>query len=427
MNKKIKWLGQKKYLCGTLNQKPNPMNLRSIFGAAVTTSLIFSSCNKEQTAICPDHGAGNGTETNAIQNGAIIEGQYIVVFKENSALNSKININASYSERTAITRAYCEELLTEKNIAPTISYTYGKVIHGFAAALTKAEAETLSRDPRIAYIEPDKYVVLGGKPGGSTPPPAQETPWGITRVGSADGTGKTAWIIDTGVDLTHPDLNVDASRSKTFVTTGPDSKSANDGNGHGSHVAGTIAAKNNTIGVVGVAYNAKVVAVKVLNSQGSGSNSSVIAGVDYVGATATAGDVANMSLGGGISAALDNAVLNASNKGIRFAVAAGNSSADANNSSPARVNGANIFTVSAMSTGDAWASFSNYGNPPVDFCEPGVNIKSCWKGGGYNTISGTSMATPHLAGILLITNGAPAINGYVINDPDGTSDPIGHL
>lgn len=400
------------------------MNKTILFGAAFTGSLIIASCHKEND-ICINH--GYKTDGNEIQNGMAIPGKYIVVFNETAGLNSRLEGNLSYSGRAAIMASFCEEFLIQKNISPVISHTYGKVIRGFAASLTAGEAAQLANDPRVAFIEQDKYVILGGKPGGGTPPPAQETPWGITRVGSADGTGKTAWIIDTGVDLTHPDLNVDAARSKTFITTGPDSKNANDGNGHGSHVAGTIAAKNNTIGVVGVAYNAKVVAVKVLNSQGSGSNSSVIAGVDYVGANAAAGDVANMSLGGGVSTALDNAVLNASNKGIRFAIAAGNSGANANNSSPARINGSNIFTVSAMNTGDAWASFSNYGNPPVDFCEPGVNIKSCWKGGSYNTISGTSMATPHLAGILLITNGVPAMNGYVIGDPDGTSDPIGHL
>ncbi|TAL62712.1 MAG: S8 family peptidase, partial [Bacteroidetes bacterium] len=271
-----------------------------LFGAAISATVIFNSCNKDQVKICPDYNAGG--EASADQNGAVIEGKYIVVFNENIDLNLRLNASVSYSERTAVMRSFCEDFLSEKNITPAISYTYGKVIHGFAASLTIENVKSLASDSRIAYIEQDKLVVLGGKPGGGTPPPpAQETPWGITRVGSADGTGKTAWIIDTGIDFTHPDLNVDAARSKTFITTGPDSKNAKDGNGHGSHVAGTIAAINNSIGVVGVAFNATVVAVKVLNSQGSGSNSGVIAGVDYVGATAVAGDVANMSLGGGVS------------------------------------------------------------------------------------------------------------------------------
>ena len=129
------------------------------------------------------------------------------------------------------------------------------------------------------------------------------------------------------------------------------------------------------------------------------------------------GDVANMSLGGGVSAALDTAVVNAAAGGVRFALAAGNESDNANNHSPARANGPNVYTVSAFAVGDKWASYSNYGNPPIDYAEPGSAIKSTWLNGGYNTISGTSMATPHLAGILLA--GAVRNGGAVSGDPDG--------
>jgi subtilisin family serine protease len=199
-------------------------------------------------------------------------------------------------------------------------------------------------------------------------------------------------------------------------------RDANDQNGHGTHVAGTIAAKDNTIGVIGVAPGATVVPVRVLDRRGSGSTSGVIAGVDYVGANGKPGDVANMSLGGGISATLDQAVIDAAKGGVRFALAAGNESDDADNHSPARAEGANIFTVSAIDINDKFASFSNYGNH-VDWAEPGVSIKSTWLSGGYNTISGTSMATPHLAGLLLA--GAVKVGGYAQNDPDGKPDPIG--
>src|SRR5690606_17655679 len=119
--------------------------------------------------------------------------------------------------------------------------------------------------------------------------------------------------------------------------------------------------------------------------------------------------------------AVDDAIIAAS-KNVKFVLAAGNESANANNSSPARVNGAHIYTISAMTSSDSWASFSNYGNPPVDYAAPGVSIKSTWKNGGYNIISGTSMASPHAAGVLLL--GAARTDGTVKNDPDGNPDPI---
>jgi subtilisin family serine protease len=187
-------------------------------------------------------------------------------------------------------------------------------------------------------------------------------------------------------------------------------------------VAGTIAALNNNIGVIGVAPGATVIPIKVLDSRGSGSYSGVIAGVDHVAAYGSAGDVANMSLGGPTSDALDSAILSAAENGIIFALAAGNESSDANTSSPARVNGANIVTISAMDSNDNFASFSNYGNPPVDYAAPGVAVNSTWKDGGYNSISGTSMASPHAAGVLLL--GPASTDGTVNGDPDGTADPI---
>jgi subtilisin family serine protease len=188
-------------------------------------------------------------------------------------------------------------------------------------------------------------------------------------------------------------------------------------------VAGIIGAKNNSIGVIGVSPGATLVAVRVLNNAGSGTTSGVIAGVDYVAGAGQSGDVANMSLGGGPSQALDDAVVAAAATGVKFTLAAGNESDDANNHSPARANGPNVYTVSAFSQGDLWACFSNFGNPPVVYGEPGVSIKSTYKGGGYATLSGTSMAAPHLAGILLTT--APKSGGTVKGDPDGNPDTIG--
>jgi subtilisin family serine protease len=229
--------------------------------------------------------------------------------------------------------------------------------------------------------------------------------------------------------LDHPDLNVDVDRSAVFLSKGPGSGTPDDGNGHGSHVAGTIGALDNDIDVVGVAAGASVVAVKVLDDRGSGSYSGVIDGVDYVAANGSSGDVANMSLGGPTSDALDSAVRNAADQGIYFSLAAGNSSEDANNSSPARVEYTNVWTVSASDDTDTFASFSNFSgptDPPIEFAAPGVSVLSTWKDGGTNTISGTSMAAPHVAGVLLLTGGSPTSDGTVSNDPDGDPDPIAH-
>jgi hypothetical protein len=192
-------------------------------------------------------------------------------------------------------------------------------------------------------------------------------------------------------------------------------------------VAGTIAAIDNDVQVVGVAAGATVVGVKVLDDKGSGTYSDIISGVDYVAANAAAGDVANMSLGGGTSQALDDAVKNAADQGIYFAIAAGNSGTDAGTTSPARVEYNNVFTVSAFDDTDTFASFSNYGNPPIEYGAPGVDIKSTYVGGGTATLNGTSMASPHVAGILLVTGGSPATDGTVSGDPDGTADPIATL
>lgn len=309
-----------------------------------------------------------------------------------------------------------------------LGHVYSVAIRGFQANASAQGIERMkAANPNIAFCEQDQVVTAGpvraeAKPGGGgTTQPAQQTPWGITRVnGGGAGTFATAWVIDSGIDLTHPDLNVDVARSRSFLggTT-----TAADQNGHGTHVAGTIAARDNAIGVIGVAPGAPVVAVRVLDRRGSGSTSGVIAGIDYVAANGRPGDVANMSLGGGVSTALDTAVVNAAAGGVRFALAAGNESDNAVNHSPARANGPNVFTISAFAAGDTFASFSNFGNPPVDYAEPGVSIKSTWLSGGYNTISGTSMATPHFAGLLL--QGAIRSGGFVAGDPDGNPDVIG--
>ncbi|MGV3586221.1 MAG: S8 family serine peptidase [Adhaeribacter sp.] len=411
-----------------------------IIGAS---SGLFVACSDKATdTVAPTENLNATNEARAEQG---ITGQYIVVLKEEDA-SLGFTPGTTYEERTGKVKNYGQALLKRKGIgSEKIKVAYGKAIKGFAGAFTPAEAALLRKDERVAYVEQDQIISLGKplkSPKGPkptepaptpeptpepTPDPVNSTqviPYGINRVGYGDGTGKTAWVIDSGIDLDHPDLNVDVTRSRSFVSG---SYSADDANGHGTHVAGTIAAKNNTYGVVGVAANASVVAVRVLDASGNGTASGVIAGIDYVAANGKSGDVANMSLGGSAMQAIDDAVLRASNAGILFAIAAGNSGSNAAYSSPARVNGANIFTVSAMDSYNNWASFSNYGNPPVDYCMPGVYINSTWLNGSYNTISGTSMATPHMAGVLLLKGKSFTILGYVNNDPDGQKDPIAHL
>ncbi len=384
---------------------------KSLLAASLVAIMV--SCN--QTDVI-DNQAEIMTVENATAGSKIIPGKYIVVLKgspETKGMPSRV-------------REKVVALLTVNGAnATAIEHIYSTALTGFSAFLSPAQVQKLQASGDVDYIEQDFEITISqrGKPGGGTTQPAQELPWGIIAIGGAgDGTGKTAWIIDTGIDLSHPDLNVDATRGFSAFTSGKDA-GFDDGNGHGTHVAGTVAAINNTIGVVGVAAGAKVVPVKVLSARGSGSNSGVIAGVDWVAANGQLGDAANMSLGGGISTALDQAVLNASIvSGVKFALAAGNETDNANNHSPARVNGLNIFTVSAHNFSNVFASFSNFGNPPIDICAPGVSIKSTWMGDGYNTISGTSMATPHVCGILLLGN--LNTRGTVSGDPDGNPDGL---
>ena len=363
-----------------------------------------------------------------------IEDQYIVVFKDKDAQGKALGADISKLKQVR------SKMFTDYNITKeSVVGEYNVALKGFAAILSDGQLADLKKDDRVDYIEEDQMFTLappcgtpngdpcdgdGGNGGGTG---GQVTPWGIDRVGGATASNGTAWVIDSWVDLDHPDLNVDESRSATFITKGKDSKSADDGNGHGTHVAGTIAALDNDIGVVGVAAGASVVGVKVLDSRGSGSYSGVINGIDYVAQNASPGDVANMSLGGGTSDAVDDAVRNAADQGVYFAVAAGNDGDDANNYSPARVEFNNVWTISATDVNDVFASFSNYSgptDPPVEYAAPGVDILSTWNDGGTNTISGTSMASPHAAGVLLVTGGNPTSNGSASNDPDGDPDPI---
>jgi subtilisin family serine protease len=308
-------------------------------------------------------------------------------------------------------------------------HVYKNSIKGMAVNMSCAKAQLMFGDNAdVMRFTPDgKVYASKGKPGGGGGSNSQTTPWSVSRVGGpVHGSGYTAWVIDTGIDLDHADLNVDASNGFSAFTSGRDA-GMDDKNGHGTHVAGTIAALDNNIDVVGVAAGATVVPVKVLNSRGSGSWSGVLAGIDHVGATASSGDCANMSLGGGFNQELNDAVEGAAqSSGAFFVVAAGNESQDANNVSPASASGPRVFTISATDSNDRFASFSNYGSP-VDYAAPGVSILSTKMGGGTTTMSGTSMASPAACAVIMMTNGNPSTDGNAINDPDGNADRIIHL
>ncbi len=271
-------------------------------------------------------------------------------------------------------------------------HVYKNALNGFAGPLGVALASALAEDPRVKNVEPDGEVRAIG----------ETLPWGVDRVDAdlsstkaGDGSGSVnigIAVIDTGIDKAHPDLNIVGGVNYS----GGNSSNWTDGNGHGTHVSGTAAAKDTGSGVVGVAPGAKLWSVRVLGPSGSGSISGVIAGVNWVAARSADIAVANMSLGGGISPSLDGAVKNAIGAGVTFCVAAGNSNADANSSSPARVPEA--ITVAASDSNNNFASFSNWNLGVVDLIAPGVSILSTYKGGKYATMSGTSMASPHCAG-----------------------------
>jgi subtilisin family serine protease len=337
------------------------------------------------------------------QAGDIIPDRYIVLFQK----NEKDPVGLA----RALSNAHRGQLL----------FTYNRVIKGFAANLPAQAVEALQRNPNVLLIEPDRVVGLVTTQTNAT--------WGLDRVDQRDlplsttydytptGSGVRAYIIDTGIRTTHSEFGGRASVG--FDALGG---SGQDCNGHGTHVAGTVAGS-----VYGVAKSALPIAVRVLDCNGSGSTSGVIAGVDWVSANHIKPAVANMSLGGGASTALDNAVRNAIAAGVTFSIAAGNSNANACNTSPARV--AEGLTVGASTQSDARASFSNFGSC-LDIFAPGASITSAWSTSNTatNTISGTSMAAPHVAGVsALFLQGNPTASPATVGNALVTSATTGRL
>jgi subtilisin family serine protease len=323
--------------------------------------------------------------------------------------------------------AQMEEFL---NLAPDCRYQSS--LKGFACRMTEAQLQRVQSHPAIAFIERDilvqtmqygKTIIVDSplQKGANS----QQRPWGIDRIGCARERNRymvtpevDVFIVDTGIDYQHPDLNVVSHR--TFVTTAQEkNRGGMDFNGHGTHVAGIIGARDNDVGVIGVCPGARLHAVKVLDSSGSGYLSWIVAGLDYIGQIKTKSPtkrmVVNLSLGAPTSSvtSMDMAIQRLLQKGITCIIAAGNDAASASSTSPAHVSEA--VTVGAYDSTNAWSSYSNYGSY-VDIVAPGTDVLSTYPKRRYATMSGTSMACPHVTGaVARFLSDAPANPASVRN------------
>ena len=311
-----------------------------------------------------------------------IAGRYIVVFKD--------SVGNPGAEAANIMRG----------LNGLIHHTYASALKGFAVSLPDTSLQGIRNNPLVESVEQDQTVSLN-----QVVSPEYQATWGLDRIDQADrpldsvyhfnqtGTGVNAFIIDTGIRADHVEFT---GRLKPGYSAISDTNGTNDCNGHGTHVAGTVGGTT-----WGVAKAVSLIPVRVLDCNGSGTTSGVIAGIDWAANSTLRPAAANLSLGGGFSTALNAAVAGAVGKGITMVVAAGNSSADACNSSPASEPSA--ITVGATTSSDAMASYSNYGTC-VKIFAPGSSITSAWNTSATanNTISGTSMATPHVTGAAVL-------------------------
>ncbi|MEV7426750.1 S8 family peptidase [Streptomyces sp. NPDC091212] len=356
--------------------RDNSLSSRRRFATAIAAAAAVALLGTG--AALPAHAAPAEGKILHAGSPTAVEGSYIVTLKE----------AAGFSAASATGKGLVSEY------GGKVARTFDGALNGYAAKLSETQAKRLAADPAVALVEQDQKVQVDAT--------QTSAPWGLDRIDQAAlplngtytypdtaGSGVTAYVIDTGVRITHTQISGRASYGYNAITG---STSANDDQGHGTHVATTIAGST-----YGVAKSAKVVAVKVLDSSGSGTTAGVITGINWVTNNAVKPAVANLSLGGGASTTLDTAVSNSIASGVTYAVAAGNDGALASSYSPARV--ATAITVGATTSTDAKASYSNYGSA-VNIFAPGSSIVA-----GYNTsdtatatLSGTSMATPHVAG-----------------------------
>jgi len=316
-----------------------------------------------------------------------------------------------------------ETTVARKTGKGKLKHVYKHGLKGFSVEMSAKEARKLADETvGVAYVVPNSYVEIAGRmsvKGQKASSGTQTVPYGVTRVNGGQYKGNNmAWVVDTGVDSRHEDLRVHKGKSTSIIDN---SRGLTDGQGHGTHVAGIIGARDNGVGVVGVAPGVTIASVKVLNDDGKGTVDNIIAGLDYAASRAKSGDVINLSLGGGYNKALNDAVLRAS-ESATVIVAAGNYRGVATNYSPASAEGPNVMTISAIDADDVFNQSSNYGNPPIDCAAPGVDVLSTLPGNRYGSFTGTSMAAPHVAGMVL--KGNVAIDGAAAYDPDGRPDPI---
>lgn len=381
--------------------------------ATLLTAVLCAVC---LTVAANDSVSAQERNKKFVRSSRKIQNRYIVVLQD--------SVNGDF-DASSFSTAAANDL--RARYGGKVDQVFRRALRGYTAEMSEAEAEAISQDPRVKFVEEDSIVYANATQTGAT--------WGLDRIDQRDrptngnyvynatGNNVNAYIVDTGIRTSHNEFG---GRAVAGFDAVGDGQNAQDCNGHGTHVAGTVGGAT-----YGVAKNARLYAVRVLGCDGSGSNSGVIAGVDWVANNHVKPAVANMSLGGGASSALDNAVQNAISAGVTFVVAAGNDNANACNYSPARA--ANAITVGSTTSSDARSSFSNFGSC-VDIFAPGSSITSAWytSNSATSTISGTSMASPHVAGVAaLYLEGNPSAspatvaNGLTSTASSGKISSIG--